>query len=196
MKFPWAKGTTLQQAVIAGIPSQLDPAAVEEAKKQLRAEAQAERLAKQARAAAKREKAYAVRAIRREAILDHVASQLTAAERGRWSSMLALIRSHAIKRKSTSADLKIDLADVLPADLAARCGLPPDPTSTVAPKNWERRPYPANLVADTQPAASNDYVVTAEDIVNAAKRARGDIPPENQLDPGKAVKPSARWLRK
>jgi hypothetical protein len=33
-------------------------------------------------------------------------------------------------------------------------------------------------------------------IINAAKRARGEVPPENQIDPGKAVKPPERWNRK
>jgi hypothetical protein len=164
-----------------GTPTKpLDAATMAKAEAQLRAEW----AARKAKAAVKREKAYAARAARCEAILDHVASQMTAAERGRWSSMLSLIRAQALKRKTTSADLKIDLQDVLPNEILTRCGLPVDADAAPVAKDWSRRGYPAGLVKDTQPATDGKMVVTAQMIIEAAAKARGgDVPPEKQIDP-------------
>jgi hypothetical protein len=168
---------SLTDLIKNGIPSArgdsqakpLDAATMARAKAQLRAEW----AARKAAAEQKRLKAYAARAARCTAILDHVASQMTAAERGRWSSMLALVRGQALKRKTTSHDLKIDLQDILPNEILTRCGLPVDLPTTVAPKNWGRRGY-NQCVPDNQPASS-EWVASWEKIINAGKRRRGEI---------------------
>jgi hypothetical protein len=51
------------------------------------------------------------------------------------------------------------------------------------------------LVKDDQPG-DNSMVATAEMIINAARKARGEVPESKQIDPGKAIKPSERWHRK
>jgi hypothetical protein len=176
MRFP-----TLRELVMFGIPAtnrQPSPAD------------------KKAAAEARRQVIYDRRARKCAAELSRVAGLMTPSEFARYGKRLDMAARTALKQKSSLKDLRLDLSDLLPPDLAARCGLPPDLPTTVAPKNWERRGYPANLVADTQPAADGKMVITAEDIINAAKRARGDIPPEKKLDPGKAIKPSERWMRR
>src|SRR3984893_8974471 len=193
---------SLTDLIKNGIPSArgdsqakpLDAATMARAQAQLRAEW----AARKAAAEQKRLTAYVARAARCTAILDHVASQMTTAERGRWSSMLALIRSQALKRKTNSRDLKIDLADVLPPELLTRCGLPVAVDAAPVAKDWSRRGYPANLVADTQPASDANMVVTAQMIIEAAAKARGgDVKPNQQIDPGRALpKPPERWHRK
>jgi hypothetical protein len=87
--------------------------------------------------------------------------------------MLALVRGQALKRKTTSHDLKIDLQDILPNEILTRCGLPVDLPTTVAPKNWGRRGY-NQCVPDNQPASS-EWVASWEKIINAGKRRRGEI---------------------
>ena len=57
MKFPWAKNTTLIEAVKQGIPAQFPQAVVEEAKRQLRVEARARKEARQAEAEARQVRA-------------------------------------------------------------------------------------------------------------------------------------------
>jgi hypothetical protein len=205
MKFPWAKGTTLQQAVIAGIPSKLDPAAVEEAKRQLRAEAhareearQTQLAAKQARAAAKREQAYAARAVRREAIIKNLVSKMTAVELGRWGKLIDTIRGQGVKRNTTSRDMRIDLGICMPPEILERAGLKPDADNVAAPKDpWRNRAtYPTGLTRDDQPASDANTTVTAQMIIDAAAKARGDVPESKQIDPGRSTKSSERWNRK
>jgi hypothetical protein len=175
MRFP-----TLRELVMFGIPAtnrQPSPAD------------------KKAAAEAKRQAIYDLRARRCAAELQRVAGLMTASEFARYGRRLDMAAKTALKQKSSSKDLRLDLSDLLPADIAARCGLPPDPTSTT-PKDWRRRAYPANLVADVQPAASGDLIVTPEMIINAARKARGDVKPDQQIDPGKSIRPSERWQKR
>jgi hypothetical protein len=183
MKFP-----SLRDLVKFGIPATNSPSpAADKAAKRAAAEAAAE---------ARREAVYATRARKCAAELQRVAGLMSAAEFARYGHRLNTAAKTALKQKSSSKDLRLDLSDLLPADFAARCGLPPDPTSTVAPKNWERRPYPAGLTRDDQPAASGDLIVTPEMIINAARKARGEVKPDQQIDPGRSIRPPERWHRK
>jgi hypothetical protein len=182
MRFP-----SLRELVMFGIPAKPSPEADKEA----------QRAAKQAAASAKREAVYATRARKCAAELQRVASLMTPAEFARYGRKLDMAARTALKQKSSLKDLRLDLSDLLPPDLCARAGLPPDPTSTVA-KDWRRRGYPAGLIRDDQPAANTDTVVTAQMIIDAAAKARGgQVKPDQKIDPGKAIKPSERgWHRK
>jgi hypothetical protein len=187
MRFPWSKGKNLSltDLVKSGLPAKPSP---EETKK----------AAKQAAAEARREAVYDTRARKCAAELQRVAALMSPAEFARYGKRLDMAAKTALKQKSSSKDLRLDLGDILPLEIAQRAGLPVDADAVPVVKDfWRNRaPYPAGLVRDDQPAANSGTVITAEDIVNAAKRARGGIPPEKQLDPGKSVKPSERWLRK
>jgi hypothetical protein len=176
MKFP-----TLRDLVRFGIPattSQPSPAD--------------KKAAKQAAAEAKRQAVYDTRARKCAAELSRVAGLMTPAEFARYGKRLDMAAKTALKQKSSLKDMRLDISDLLPAEIVERAGLPPDMTANSAMKDpWRNRAaYPAGLVKDTQ------RVITAEDIVNAAKRARGDIPPEKKIDPGKSIRPSERWHRK
>jgi hypothetical protein len=175
MKIP-----SLRDLIMFGIPAKPSPADKKAAK----------------RAAAKRQAVYDTRARKCANELTRVAQLMTPSEFARHSKRLDMAARTALKQKSSLKDLRLDLSGLLPPDLVARCGLPPDLPTTVAPKNWERRAYPANLVADTQPAASGDLIVTPEMIINAAAKARGNVKPDQKIDPGRAIKPSDRLQRK
>jgi len=192
MIFPWKKGTTLTQAVIAGIPPQIDPAVMAEAKRQIKQEARAKWAARKAAAEQKRLKAYAARSRRCDAELTRVVGLMTAPERARWVPVLALARQRAERYHTTSSDFKIDLSDLLPAELAARCNLPPDPTSTVSPKDWQARSRGYNhLVADVHPA-STEFTVKFDEIINAGRKTRGEPP----LDRSQMIQPGDRRVQK
>jgi hypothetical protein len=187
MKFP-----SLMDLVKYGIPGanrQPSPATAAADKK-------AKRAAKQAAAEAKRQAVYDLRARRCAAELRRVAGLMTAAEFARYGHRLNMAAKTALKQKSSSRDLRLDLGDILPLEIAQRAGLPVDADAVPVAKNWERRAYPANLVADTQPAASGDLIVTPEMIINAAAKARGNVKPDQKIDPGRAIKPSDRLQRK
>jgi hypothetical protein len=209
---------SLTDLIKNGIPSargdapakQIDPAIMAEAKRQLRAEAlartqarQAQQLAKQARADEKRRQAYEVRAVRREAIIKNLTSKMTAAELGRWGKLIDTIRGHAVKRNTTSADLRIDLGMTLPPEILTRAGLKADQTNVAwtvtgtAPKDpWQSRAYPTGLVRDDQPAADGKMVISAQDIIDAAAKAHGPIPEDKQVGRGEALHHKDKWLKR
>jgi hypothetical protein len=157
-----------------------------------------QKAAKRAAAEARREAVYATRARKCAAELQRVASLMTPSEFARYGKRLDMAARTALKQKSSSRDLRLDLGDLLPLEIAQRAGLPvAADAAPVAKDPWaRRRGYPAGLVADTQPAADGKMVVTAEMIIAAAKRARGEVPESQKINPGKSIKPIARWLRK
>jgi hypothetical protein len=163
---------------------------------------QARREAKRAAAEAKRQQVYAVRARKREELIKRVASQMTGSELARWSKMLDLARKTGSRMDTTSKDVKHDLAMVLPVDILKRVGIEPDSdniawTVTGQRDPWRERIYRNGLIKDDQPAADGKMVITAQDIIDAARKARGDVKPNQQIDPGRAVGPSERgWHRK
>lgn len=172
MKFP-----TLRDLVRFGIPATNKPAQASSAAD------------KKAAAQARRQAVYDLRARKCAAELQRVAQLMTPSEFARYGKRLDMAAKTALRMKSSSKDLKLDLADLLPAEISQRAGLPAD-AAPVAPKNWERRAYPTGLVRDDQPATDGKLVITAQMIIDAAAKARGDVPPEKQIDPRQ------RWQRR
>jgi hypothetical protein len=191
----------------------IDPAALAEARRLLKAEARAKRVAReleaaarQARADEKRRVAHAVRAARCEATIKHVCSQMTSAELGRWGKLIDTIRRQALKRNTTSHDLKIDLGMVLPPEILTRVGLKADQDNVtwpvkgakdyirnrtaedVARDRAERRIEHCDLVADDQPS-DLDFATA---IINSGKKTRNESP----IDKSDMINPGDRRIKK
>jgi hypothetical protein len=196
MKFPWQKSSaTLRDLVVNGIPPEIDPAVLAEAKRQIKQEARAKRAARQAAAEQKRIRACAARSAKCADVLTRLASVMTGPELDRWGKLIEIARRTSERMHTSSKDLKQDLSMLLPPAILQRAGLPVDSdnVSWTAPKDpWRSRASYSQLVKDE----SGEQTVTAQMIIDAAAKARGDVKPNQQIDPGKAIRPSERWLRK
>ena len=98
--------------------------------------------------------------------------------------------------------MRIDLGMCLPPEILERAGLKADQTNVAwtvtgtAPRHpWRNRAYPSGLVRDDMPAADGKMVISAQDIIDAAKKARGEVPEDKQVGHGHALPPKS-WLRK
>jgi hypothetical protein len=204
--FPWPRGTTLTEAVKAGLPvPNTQPAKVKRAPTT--------------------EAALAARAKNCKRIAARIKRQLNGAERDRYAGTVAHVLKYSNFRGHSSRVFRSLLGWELGTEMAERLGLPSHrerrealersakeweifnataskndeaPAKPAAPavKDWRARANPyGQLVKDDQPG-DNSMVATAEMIINAARKARGDVPESKQIDPGRALKRGEGWHRR
>jgi hypothetical protein len=134
------------------------------------------------------------------AIIDRAEQAMTGSERTRYAALLTFLRKDVADFSWRPAYLRDNFSKVVAvfdkefARLLAENGHEPQPRPR-RQDAWRTRDR-SHLVPDDQPAAAEGLVVTAEMIIAAAAKARGEIPPEKTVDPAKAALRQKSWLRK
>ena len=113
--------------------------------------------------------------------------------------VIDIARRTALRMNTTSKDLKLDLAMLLPPPILLRAGLPVDEhniawTVTPAAKDpWRSRVQPTVVVNNQKIDADR----LAKEIIDAGARVRGEIPPEKRVGGGHEPKlvSSDTWLK-